>query len=195
MTLVTPIERSAVPALEPLFQAVEGTMGYVPQSFLTMARWPELLQHFSGLAGTVLGSGEVDPGLKQLLAYAVSLTAGCRYCQAHTSHNATHRGVSEEKLNAMPYYDSSDLFSDAERAAICVAMSAGTLPNSVTPEQMKQLSAYFSERQCVEIVAVIAVFGFLNRWNETMATTLEDIPKAFADSALTPQGWDPGRHV
>jgi len=47
----------------------------------------------------------------------------------------------------------------------------------------------------VEIVGVIAMFGFLNRWNDTFATPLEDEPMEFGEKHLAAQGWDAGKHV
>jgi hypothetical protein len=47
-----------------------------------------------------------------------------------------------------------------------------------------------SEEQIVEIVGVIALFGFLNRWNNTMATPLEDEPIEY----LSRGGWQAGKH-
>lgn len=91
MTHITTVSRESLPQLEPLFQAVEAGVGFVPNSMFTMAHWPELLQSFAGMAGAVLNSGELDPGLKQLIAFVSSNAAGCRYCQAHTSHNDTER--------------------------------------------------------------------------------------------------------
>ena len=46
----------------------------------------------------------------------------------------------------------------------------------------------------VEITAIIAAFGFLNRWNDTLATTLEDSPLAFAQASLATSGWAVGKH-
>ena len=77
-------------------------------------------------------------------------------------------------------FESSDLFSDQEKAALRVAVHAGMVPNAVDAEHMNELSRHFSEKQVIEVVAVISLFGFLNRWNDTMATTLESAPKNFA---------------
>lgn len=60
---------------------------------------------------------------------------------------------------------------------------------------MEALSEHFTDRQVVEIVSVIALFGFLNRWNDTLATTLEDEPVAFAGNTLKSSGWEPGKHL
>ncbi|MCB0637365.1 MAG: hypothetical protein KDC54_12140 [Lewinella sp.] len=92
--------------------------------------------------------------------------------------------VSEEKIQAAFEFESGDLISDAERAALRVAPHAGMHPNAVESEHMKALQQFYSDKQCVEIVAVISLFGYLNRWNDTMATTLEDGPRAFASDKL-----------
>jgi len=169
-------------------------MGFVPDSMLTMAHWPELVQSFGALGATVLGSGEVDAGLKQLVAFVVSNAAGCRYCQAHTSATAERRGVSAEKIAAAFEFETSGEFSNAERAALRVAAHAGMVPNAVTPEHMQALEEHYNPKQVVEIVGVIALFGYLNRWNDTMATTLEAHPREFGAAHLANHGWQPGKH-
>jgi len=195
MTLVPQKSRSDIPDMEPLFQMVEASMGFVPNSMLTMAHWPELLQAFGGMAGTIIGGGELPGSLKQLIAFVVSNAAGCRYCQAHTSHSAEVNGVSQEKLQAAFEFETSDLFDDAERAALRVALHAGMVPNAVDEMQMNTLREHYTDKQCVEIVATISLFGYLNRWNGTMATTLEDKPKAFAEETLGSVGWQTGKHA
>ena len=194
MTFITPKSRGELAELEPVFQMVEASMGFVPNSMLTMAHWPELLQAFAGLGGTVLAGGELDSELKQLIAFVASNAAGCRYCQAHTSHSAVRAGASEEKIQAAFEFESSDLFSEAERAALRVALHAGMNPNAVEPAHMETLQQHFSDKQYVEVVAVISLFGFLNRWNDTMATTLEDSPRTFASDKLAQSGWDVSKH-
>ena len=194
MTAITPLTSQQIPELQPFLEMAEASMGFVPTSLLTMAHWPELLPAFAGLAGTVLNGGEVDRGLKQLIALLSSHAAGCRYCQAHTSHAAHRSDVSPEKIGAVFEYESSPLFSVAERAALRIAARAGMVPNAVEEDDMLALREHFSEKQSVEIVAVISLFGFLNRWNDTMATTLEEQPRSFAQNQLVDIGWTPGKH-
>ncbi|MDA8658910.1 carboxymuconolactone decarboxylase family protein [Luminiphilus sp.] len=194
MTHITPKQREDVPDLAPMLQMVEASMGFLPTSMMTMAHWPELTQAFGGLGATILNSGELDPGLKQMIAFAVSSAAGCRYCQAHTAKSAQKNAVSAEKIQALFEFEHSDLFSDQEKAALRVAVHAGMVPNAVEAQHMAELSKYFSDKQAVEVVAVISLFGFLNRWNDTMATTLEDAPKSFAADQLAAHGWVAGKH-
>ncbi len=194
MTHIETKKREDLPELEPLFQMVETSMGFVPNSMFTMAHWPELLQAFGQLGGTVLNSGDVDAGLKQLIAFVSSNASGCRYCQAHTSHSAAKRGVSAEKIQAAFEFETNDKFSEAERVALRVALYGGISPNGVEAEHIEALESHYSAKQIVEIVSVIALFGFLNRWNDTLATTIEDKPLDFATSQLGSNGWIPGKH-
>ena len=46
----------------------------------------------------------------------------------------------------------------------------------------------------MEIVASVALFGYLNRWNDTMATTLEPLANERAETLLGEQGWIAGKH-
>lgn len=186
------LDRSALPALEPLFQRVEEHLGVLPNSTLTMAHRPDIAEAFAALNATVMGPGRVDAGLKQLVVLMASNAAACAYCQAHTSQVAERRGVPIEKIEALWGFETSDLFDAAERAALVVARGAGRSPNEVIDAEFAELRRHFDDAQVVEIVAAICVFGYLNRWNDTMATTLESSPLAFARQHL--EGWEVGKH-
>ena len=92
-------------------------------------------------------------------------------------------------------FETSDLFTPAERAALRVARDAAGVPNAVTDEEFDDLRAHFDDQQIVQIVATIGLFGYLNRWNDTMATTLEETPLAFGHEHLAECGWEPGKHT
>ena len=196
MAHIDPLTLENVPEqLKPMLAMAETRMGFVPNSMMTMAHWPELVQSFTPLVATVLGGGTLPQDLKQMIAAVVSSAAGCRYCEAHTTHGSAEKmGVSEEKIAKVWEFQTSDLFSDAERAALALAFAAGQVPNAATDAHFETLRAHFDEREIVEIVAVISVFGFLNRWNDTMATTLEAEPRDFAEAIMQPAGWAIGKH-
>lgn len=194
MPRLDPLPRESLPEFEPVFEIVEATMGFVPTSLLAMGRWPELLQAFAGLAGRVLGPGAIEPGLKNLVSFVSSNAAGCRYCQAHTSHTAVHQGVSPEKVDAAFEFETSPLFDARERAALRLARDASLVPNLVEDEHFEELRRHFSEREIVELVSVIGLFGYLNRWNDTVATRLESAPGGFATERLATHGWSIGKH-
>jgi uncharacterized peroxidase-related enzyme len=195
MPHVRPIAREDLSQFEPFFEVAEQMMGgFVPNSLFTMGHRPEILQAFMILAGTINGPGTVDPGLKQLIAYVASNAAGCRYCQAHTSTNAAHAGVQAEKIEHAFEFETHPIFSDAERAALHLARDSALIPNLVEAAHFEALRRHFDEPQIVELVSVCALFGFLNRWNDTMSTELESVPRSFAEGHLGASGWDVGKH-
>jgi len=194
MSRVPPVPREQLAEFEPFFQMAEASMGFVPRSLYVMGRRPEILRPFSMLAGTVLGPGTVDPGLKQLVAYVASNAAGCRYCQAHTSAHAAAFGVPPAKIEHAFEFETHPDFSAAERAALRLARDSALVPNLVTADHFAALRQHFDEDQIVEMIAVAALFGWLNRWNDTLATELEDEPRRFAAQHLGGSGWDVGKH-
>jgi len=196
MPHVKPLPREKLAKYEPFFQIAEQMMGgFVPNSLFTMGHRPEILEAFMVLAGTINGPGTIDPGLKQLVAYVASNAAGCRYCQAHTSAHAAHAGVDVDKIEHAFEFETHAVFSDAERAALRLARDAALQPNLVEREHFAALREHFDEPQIVELVAVCALFGFLNRWNDTMSTELEGVPRSFAESHLGGAGWKVGKHT
>lgn len=197
MPRITPRERADAPELEDVFDRAERALGFVPNSFFTMARSPGMLRAFSRLSREVIGvPGKAPLGLKRMLAYMASRSAGCQYCSAHTASAAVEvDGVPAEKIEAIFEYETDPLFSEAERAALRMAQSAGTVPNAVTDADMDALKRHFDEDQIVELVGVVCLFGWLNRWNDTMATPLEERPIEFGERHLAPSGWDPAKHL
>jgi alkylhydroperoxidase family enzyme len=86
-------------------------------------------------------------------------------------------------------------FSAAEKAALAFARAATAVPNAVTDAIAAELRAHWAPEDIVEIMGVIALFGYLNRWNDSMGSALEDLPMAAAEQRLGPTGWHGGKHV
>ncbi|MEO5842317.1 MAG: carboxymuconolactone decarboxylase family protein [Acidimicrobiales bacterium] len=193
MPHITPLTEEDLPDYRDEFAAMAAGAGYVPNSFWTLGRRPQILDAVRTLAQAVF-SGSVDPGLKSLVAVMSSYGAGCKYCQAHQAVASLHRGVTQDKLDALASFEHSPLFSDADRAALRLAFASGQQPNGATAQHFDDLRHHFDDGELVEICAVIALFGFLNRWNETVATELEDVPVTVASKHLDGLRWEPGRH-
>ncbi len=196
MPRVTPKSREELSDLEDVFERAEQALGFVPNSFFLMGRRPEMLRAFSRLSREVVGvPGRVPQDLKWLVAHIASQAAGCQYCMAHTAGSANKsKSKTEEKIDAIFEYERSDLFSDAEKAALNVAQGAGATPNMVSDADIKNLKNYFDDDQIIEIVGVICLFGWLNRFNDTLATNLEQEPLDFATRHLAASGWQVGKH-
>ena len=114
---------------------------------------------------------------------------------SHTAALALNSKIEDAKLEAVWEYSTSPLYTEAERIALDVALAAGVVPNRVTDEMFAKLREYWSDGQIVEIVAMISLFGFLNRWNDTFATPLEDEAVAIGEKYLASHGWEAGKHL
>ncbi len=182
MSRITPISNYMQGALTELFSKAEAWMGFLPNDGLLMAYKPEILTSFFGLAKAIYAQGKIDSGLKRMIGHISSKAGGCVYCSAHTAYGANNQGVSKEKLEAIWEFESSSLFSEAEKVTLYVALKSSMIPNQVTDEDFENLKKYYDNEAIVEIVSVIAMFGFLNRWNTTFNTTLETDPKTFYQS-------------
>jgi uncharacterized peroxidase-related enzyme len=196
MPLVTPLPTDHSPDVAELARFFFETLGFVPNSVLTMQRRPAIAKAFINLNKAVMENlGRVTSEQKRLIGYLASNVAGCRYCQAHTALAAKRYGAGDERLAAIWNYGRSPLFTEAEKAAFDFAVAAASVPNAVTPEVGEKLRRHWTEEEIVEILGVISLFGYLNRWNDSMATTLEDGAADIGTSYLQRSGWDRGKHV
>jgi len=194
MPHLDPLPWEANPQFRDRFQHYQDTRGFVPNSILTMSRRPAIAEAFMNLNKAVLYEGTVPEALKMLVSLVTSQASGCRYCQAHMANLSSIYRASDEKIRAVWEFETSPLFSPAERAALRLGYHAALVPNEATAEDFDELKLYFDEGQIVEIVATIALFGYLNRWNDTMATTLETRAVEVAERAIGGAGWEPGKH-
>lgn len=194
MPHLPPLSRDAIPEFKELFDHYENTRGFIPNSILTMSRRPGIAKAFMQLNQAVLYEGTVDEELKMLVCLIASQAAGCRYCQAHMANLSSIYKASDKKIAAVWEFEDNDLFSDAERAALRLAVNASIIPNQAIQQDFDELAKYFDEGQVVELVASIALFGYLNRWNDTMATGLEEYPARVAQRTIAAGGWRAGKH-
>ena len=102
---------------------------------------------FSNLASTIFQAEGIDIQTKQLIALASSLSSGCKYCQAHTSHGAERAGVSANKISDILKYTESDLYDIRKRALLDLAFAAGKTPNECNKHHFDQLKKYFLKKK------------------------------------------------
>jgi alkylhydroperoxidase family enzyme len=190
-----PLPASTTPELEEDFAIFERILGFVPNSLLTMQRRPKMVTGFGELTNAVMDpDGVVDLGFMRLVAHFASRAAGCQYCEAHSLIAAEIHGIEQEKLDAIWEYQTSPLYTEAERVALDFSLAAGAVPNAVDSEIMGRMKQHWTEDQIVQILGAVCLYGFLNRWNDSMATELEDSPTAMGKKVLSQGGWTGGKH-
>lgn len=175
MARLQPLALDQCQGLEEAFKASEQAVGLVTNNLRIMAHKPDVVKALMGLYGAVfVAPGTVSRELKTLVAYMASASSGCTYCTAHTGLGSLRNGHAQQKIDAIWEYETSELFDDAERAALRVAQLSAHNPNGVSDDDFANMKEHFSDEQIVEIVSALSVYGFFNRFNDTMATPLED---------------------
>lgn len=193
--LVKPKSESNDAELQQLIEFYNETLGFCPNSIKTMHHRPHIAYAFIALNKAVMENhGRVTSALKRFIGYITSNVAGCRYCQAHTIRAAERYGAGQGQLNNIWEYKTHSSFSDAERAALDLAYHASQIPNDVTDQIAENVRKYWDEGEIVEIMGVIALFGYLNRWNDSMGTQLEDGAIESGRALLKNNGWTEGKH-
>lgn len=196
MSLIPPLPSDHDLEVAELAKFFNETLGFCPNSVLTMQRRPAIAKAFIGLNKAVMeNKGRVTSDFKRLIGYLASYTAGCQYCQAHTIRAAERYGASDNQLRHVWEYRTHPAFSPAERAALDFAVAASAQPNSVDESIASTLRQHWDEGEIVEILGVIALFGYLNRWNDSMGTSLEPPARESGQQYLGDHGWTGGKHV
>ncbi|MFT4567753.1 MAG: putative peroxidase-related enzyme [Saprospiraceae bacterium] len=194
--LVRPLDRNASPEAAEMAKFYEETLGFTPNSLFTMMHRPRIASAFLEMNQAVMeNKGRVTSDLKRLIAYISSMTTGCRYCEAHAIRAAVRYGSPEDKLQHIWDYKTYPAFSEGERAAFDLSVAASSVPNAVTNEVSDKMREFWDEGEIVEILGVIALFGYLNRWNDSMATQLEPQAAADGENHLSKNGWNIGKHT
>ena len=196
MALVTPLSADHDDTTKELAAFFNETLGFCPNSVLTMQRRPAISQAFINLNKAVMANdGRVSSSLKRMIAWVSSNATGCRYCQAHAIRAAERYGAEKEQLDNIWDYRTHEAFSDAERAALDFSLQASQVPNTVDEAIKQRLYNYWDEGEIVEMLGVISLFGYLNRWNDSMGTSIEEGAVQSGKQHLGKHGWEEGKHL
>lgn len=193
--LVFPAPEKDDKAFQELIQFFNETLGFCPNSVKTMYHRPQIAYAFIELNKAVMENrGRVSSALKRMIGYISSHAAGCRYCQAHAIRAAERYGAEAEKLENIWEFKTHKSFTEAERVALEFALLSSSIPNAVDDAIAEKMRKHWDEGEIVEILGVVALFGFLNRWNDSMGTELEAGAIESGVKHLGKRGWTAGKH-
>ena len=193
--LVSPLDRNSTKQAKEMATFYDETLGFTPNSLFTMMHRPRIAKAFLEMNQAVMeNKGSITSSMKREIAYLSSMTTGCRYCEAHAIRAAERYGSSQERLENIWEYKSNAAFSESDRAMFDLAIAASQVPNGVSEEIKARAKKFFSDGEIVEILGVVALFGYLNRWNDSMGTELENPAVKSAEEILGARGWEVGKH-
>jgi uncharacterized peroxidase-related enzyme len=195
MPLVRPLSPNHDLETQNLATFFNETLGFCPNSVLTMQHRPAISKAFITLNKAVMANeGRVTSSLKRMMAWVSSNATGCRYCQAHAIRAAERYGAEQEQLDNIWDYRTHPSFNDAERVALDFSLAASVIPNAVDSHLKERLYRHWDEGEVVEMLGVISLFGYLNRWNDSMGTTIEKGAVESGENYLGKHGWSKGKH-
>ena len=169
--------------------------GYKDRQNLEIFVWPELMQTFSKLVEQVMISPtNLSRQLRSEIFTMASVASGCRHCQSHGAYTLHMMGVNPDRIRAIWTFEQTTEFSEADKAALTLARDAASVPNQVESGHFVNLRKYWSDRQIVEMLSVISLAGWYNRWNDSIATVTDQESVDWAEQGLRAVGWELGKH-
>ena len=161
MPLVKPLSPESNPDVSKLAEFFNETLGFCPNSVLTMQIRPEIARSFINLNMAVMTNhGRVTSALKRIIAWVSSNAAGCNYCQAHAIRAAERYGAEQEQLDNIWEYRTHKSFNEAERAALDFSLAASQLPNAVDEELQQRMHKYFSADSVAPFSMFVPILSF-----------------------------------
>ncbi len=134
---------------------------------------PEVYKAFRHVEG-VIRSGPLEPAVRELIKIRASQLNGCLFCIDMHVHEALELGETPDRVYQLSAWRESELYTDAERAALAYTEAATEQPSGVTDEVWDAVAAAYKPEEFGYLVAQVAM---INAWNRVAAPTHAKPPK------------------
>ncbi len=167
MALIPTLEKNEVTeTVRKIYKKFEEQSGKTPEWVKVMAHSPEIVKEFTGLFNVIMTEGEVELYLKWKIGYTISDMLKCPFCVDVTSNMLKKFGATEKTIQKIKTIKN---LPKRERMVIELVKDVTINANVDNLEILKYLRQKFSAAQIVEIVSVIGLFNYINRFNNTLA--------------------------
>jgi len=164
MAIISSLEKDqAEEPAKPVYEKFEKDTGKVPEWVKVMAHNPKIVKEFTELFKVIMGEGYIEPVLRWKIAYTVSQTLKCPFCVDVTAKILKSLGISDETLEQIKEREN---LSEEEKEVLRLVKEV-TEKATCDLELFKRLKEKFSEAELVEIVSIIGLFNYINRFNNT----------------------------
>ena len=171
MALIPSLEKNQVEEIaKEVYEKFEKETGKTPEWVKVMAHSPKILKEFTELFKTIMAEGKIEPHLKWKMAYLISETLKCPFCVSVTSKMLKKFGANDEtieNIKEMKY------LSETEKEILELVKDVTLDGHLDRPELFKKLKEKFNEAQIVEIISVMGLFNYINRFNNTLGVLPE----------------------
>lgn len=128
-------------------------------------------------------SSPIEPVLRSLITVRVSQINWCRFCVDINSALVLRRGADEAKLAELEHFESSDRFSEREKAALAFAEAVTYPAHQPAAEHLARLRRYFDDNAIIELTALIAFQNLSSKFNAALGVE----PQGFCTVAPQPE--------
>ena len=164
MAIISSLEKSqAEESAKPVYEKFEKDTGKIPEWVKVMAHNPKVLKEFTELFEVIMQEGYIEPVLRWKIAYTVSQTLKCPFCVDVTVKMLKSLGISDETLEQIKEREN---LSEEEKEVLSLVKEV-TEKATCNIDLFENLKAKFSEKELVEIVSIIGLFNYINRFNNT----------------------------
>ena len=131
---------------------------------ISIQRHYAAMQPLIKLGEDIRARGHLDAKLADLVLMRCSQINGCAYCLDMHSKDARVAGETEQRLYLLPAWRETNLYSEAEQAALAFAEELTELPSheSVSDALYARLRQHFDEAAVIDLALLV---GLINTWN------------------------------
>jgi AhpD family alkylhydroperoxidase len=118
-----------------------------------------------------MSQGDVPQTTLEVVHMRASQINGCSACVDAGMRGAERTGETIERFTRLVAWRETDIFTDAERAALKLTEAATRLadrPDAVTDEIWDEAAGHYDEKGLSAIILMIAITNFFNRINTTI---------------------------
>ena len=174
-------KEDAPPEVRAVYDQAEPVYGRLLHTWQALAQRPEIFTAYLPYLRSIIGPGELDQRIKELVEVRTVVLNRCLYSTSHRVRSARAAGVPEEDIVAVARGE-LDGFDSRERLALELAYELTVRPASVpyadapqlvSGEMLARVRAEFTEPQIVELVATIGLWNALARFHRVMGFELD----------------------
>lgn len=165
MAIISSLEKNQADEIaQAVYESFEQKAGKAPEWVKVMAHSPKILKEFTELFKTIMGEGEIEPYLKWKIAYTISNMLKCPFCVDVTIKMLKKFGATEGMISKI---EQKEDLPDDEKEILALVKDITEDAHLDHPEIFEKLKQKLNEAQIVEVVSVIGLFNYINRFNNT----------------------------
>ena len=159
--------------LDDVLDRAEAYFGHVPNLVRTMASNPAMCRTVTDFLMEALGPGRLTWAFKELIILKTLRAIGAHYSYGAHERIAAELGVPDGKIGdvANSLWQTSDHFSDRERAVFALVEQIAEDANAVPDVLWNKLRSHWDNGQLLEANAVITTYVMIGRVGDALGVS------------------------